>query len=54
MNSDKYFMGDNYTPEFSVSDVVLDVNDIEKYAKGLGSDVKTVTVVNGVHDLILS
>ena len=54
MHSDKSFMGDNYTPEFSVSDVVLDVNDIEKYAKGLGSDVKTVTVVNGVHDLILS
>ena len=54
MHSDKSFWGDDYTPEFSISDVVLDVNDIDKYGRKLGPNVKMVTINEGMHDLILS
>ena len=54
MHSDKTIYGDAWTPDFNRGDAVLDVKDIERYGKTLGPDVTTVTVVNGLHDLVLS
>ena len=36
------------------SDVILSVKDIEKYAKKLQGDVTIMTIMNGLHDLVLS
>lgn len=54
LHSDKTIYGDDWTPDFNRGDAVLDVKDIEKYGKMLGPQVTTVTVPNGLHDLILS
>ena len=35
-------------------DCMLDVNLLEKWAPKLGSDVTTVTITDGMHDLFLS
>lgn len=40
--------------EYLTSDIVLDVNDIQKYGGMLGGRVTRDTVPNGMHDLILS
>lgn len=46
------------TPEwheqYMTSDIVLDVDDIQKYGKRLGELVTRDTITNGMHDLILS
>ena len=36
------------------SDVILDVKDIQKYAKKIQGDVTIREIPNGVHDLVLS
>lgn len=54
MHSDKSVYGDDWTPDFNRGDAVLDVKDIERYGKMLGPDVTTVTIPNGIHDLVLS
>lgn len=40
--------------EYRTSDIVLDVQDIQKYAVLLGEQTKRDTIPNGIHDLILS
>lgn len=37
-----------------ISDVILGVTDIQKYAKKMQSDVQIVSIKNGLHDLVLS
>lgn len=54
LHSDKTVYGDDWTPEFNQGDAVLDVKDIERYGKTLGPNAKTVTIPNGLHDLVLS
>lgn len=43
-----------WNSDYLKADIVLDVNDIQKYGAMLGNDVTRVTVPNGIHDLILS
>lgn len=40
--------------EYRSSDIVLDVEDIQRYGQKLGRSVTLDTVQNGIHDLILS
>lgn len=40
--------------EFTKGDSVLNVADIDKYARKLGKNISIVTIENGMHDLILS
>ncbi len=40
--------------EYMTSDIVLNVNDIQKYGAGLGSIITRDSIHNGIHDLILS
>ncbi len=54
MHSDKSVYGDIWTAEHNAGDGVLDVKDISKYGKRLGSDVTEVEIADGLHDLILS
>lgn len=54
MYSSKSSNPENWTPEASKSDVVLDVNDIKRYGSELGPRVTSVRVNGGMHDLILS
>ena len=54
MFSDKSENGSEWTPNHQQTDAVLDVADIEKYGKGLGTNVTEVQVKDGLHDLILS
>ncbi len=44
----------NYNKKMHTADSVLEVADIERYADGIGSNVKKVEIKDGVHDLILS
>ena len=39
---------------YHTSDIVLDVNDIQKYGKKLGNNVTCKIIPGGKHDLILS
>ena len=43
-----------YNHDAETSDVILDVKDIEKYAKKLQGDVTVITIKDGLHDLVLS
>ncbi len=54
MCSDTSFVADQWNPDFSRADVVLDVKDIVKYAPRLGDDVEIEQIEGGIHDLILS
>ena len=54
MNSDKSIQSKTWKNDFYYSDSVLDVGDIEKYAYYLGNQVKTITIKDGMHDLVLS
>ena len=40
--------------EAQTSDVILNVDDIQKYAEKIQGDVRTQTIENGLHDLVLS
>lgn len=54
MHSDKSVGGYEWTPQQNCGDGVLDVADISKYGKKLGSKVTEVTIEDGLHDLVLS
>ena len=54
MHSDKSIQSKTWKDDFYSSDSVLDVGDIEKYAYYLGNQVKTITIKDGMHDLVLS
>lgn len=54
MRSDRSIYGEAWTPDFNRGDVVLNVDDISKYGRKLGSNVKEVVVKEGLHDLFLS
>ena len=44
----------DWNKEYLSSDIVLDVDDIQKYGQKLGNRVTRDTIRNGMHDLILS
>lgn len=55
MSSDKsYPESKTWHNEYLVSDIVLDVEDIQKYGTRLGRFVTRDTIADGIHDLILS
>lgn len=55
MSSDKsYPESKAWHEEYLVSDIVLDVNDIQRYGRRLGRQVARDTIAGGMHDLILS
>lgn len=54
LHSDKSVYGKEFSEDFLKADAVLDVNDIHKYASYLGKDVTTITIEDGLHDLVLS
>lgn len=54
MHSDKSVYGDEWNEDFQRGDAVLNVEHIAKYGRTLGPDVTEVTVVDGLHDLVLS
>lgn len=55
MSSDKsYPETKEWHNEYLSSDIVLNVDDIQKYAPRLGNYVTRDTITNGMHDLILS
>jgi len=43
-----------YTEEASLTDTILSVNAINKYADNLGDVVTEIRVEDGLHDLVLS
>lgn len=54
MHSDKSIYASEWTEMHNRGDAVLDVNDISKYGKCLGQHVDEHTIVDGLHDLVLS
>ena len=46
--------GKEWNNEYKICDIVLNVNDIQKYGAKLGPYVTRDTIQNGIHDLILS
>ncbi len=54
MFSDESVKPGKYREAMRTADAVLNVKDIEKYASGLGKNVRKIIVKDGVHDLILS
>lgn len=54
MHSARSVKGDEWTPEFQRADAVLNVNDIARLGRELGTDVTEVSFDGGLHDLMLS
>ena len=54
MHSDKTSFDMEYNESYTNSDVVLNVADIDRYARQMGDSVKVVTIKDGLHDLALS
>lgn len=54
MYSSKSYRKSDWSPDASVADAVLDVEDIRKYGARLGHNVTMLKVNGGLHDLILS
>ncbi len=54
MYSDKSIIEKEWSEAFHSADAVLDVKDIAKYGAQLGSQVTSVEIADGVHDLVLS
>jgi len=52
--SDKSYKGKKWDDIIKISDGVLDVNHISKYAEVIGNNVTKVEIKDGIHDLILS
>ncbi|MFI3290104.1 MAG: alpha/beta hydrolase [Rikenellaceae bacterium] len=52
--SDKSYNNSEWSPEYQISDSVLDVVDIKKYGSQLGADVTHAQIKDGLHDLVLS
>lgn len=54
MHSDKSIQSKTWKEDFYYADSVLNVEDIEKYSYYLADNVKTITIKDGMHDLVLS
>lgn len=54
MHSDKSSHPKSWNEECNRTDVVLDVNDISRAGRKLGSNVTEATVKGGIHDIMLS
>lgn len=54
MHSDNSVYGSEWSEAFNHGDAVLDVDDISRYGRRLGSSVTEATVKGGLHDLVLS
>ncbi len=54
MHSDKSYKGKTWDDIIYISDGVLDVDDIDKYADVIGSNITKIEIINGIHDLVLS
>ncbi|MBP3349625.1 MAG: alpha/beta hydrolase [Bacteroidaceae bacterium] len=54
MHSDKTITDPEWTPDYQRGDAVLNVEHIARYGTKIGDDVTEVTIVDGLHDLILS
>lgn len=55
LSSDKSISeGNQWQDRYAISDIVLDVADIQKYGSTLSDDVTSYKVPDGIHDLILS
>ena len=55
MSSDRSVeAGPEWNDEYASADIVLDVNDIQRYGRTLGPQVTPVTIEGGLHDLSLS
>ncbi|MBN2745093.1 MAG: alpha/beta hydrolase [Bacteroidales bacterium] len=54
MHSDKSFKKLRFSPEAMSADAVLNVEDIAKYGRKIGSLVQISVIENGMHDLVLS
>ncbi|MDD2961287.1 MAG: alpha/beta hydrolase [Muribaculaceae bacterium] len=54
MHSVRSVSGGKWSPDHNKGDAVLDVEDISKYGKKLGSNILELKVDDGLHDLILS
>ncbi len=54
MHSDASVSDDDGYEAYSHKDAVLDVDDISRFGRGLGPCVCEVTIVGGLHDLVLS
>lgn len=52
--SDKSIWESEWSEAFASADAVLDVRDISKYGAQLGSQVHSVEIKDGIHDLMLS
>lgn len=54
MHSDKTVKASEWTPDYQRGDAVLDVEHIARYGTKIGHQVTEVTIVDGLHDLVLS
>lgn len=54
MHSDRTATPKKFNENAQTTDVILDVKNIEKYAKSLQGDVNVITIKQGLHDLVLS
>jgi alpha-beta hydrolase superfamily lysophospholipase len=54
MHSDKTLGGTKWDDSFHRADIVLNVEDIDKYARKLGKNVTVEEIEGGKHDLVLS
>lgn len=54
MHSSKSLGGSRWHSDFCCADIVLNVEDIKKYATQLGSNVTVQSIEGGKHDLVLS
>ena len=55
MSSDKSLRATGtWEPEYGEADLVLDVEDIQRYGRHLGTHVEAVRIPRGLHDLFLS
>jgi alpha-beta hydrolase superfamily lysophospholipase len=54
MHSDKTITDSEWTLDYQRGDAVLDVEHIAHYGTKIGQDVTEVTIVDGLHDLVLS
>jgi len=54
MHASKSVIPGDYRKDMLTADAVLDVEDIARYATGLGKNIEVVVIQDGMHDLILS
>jgi alpha-beta hydrolase superfamily lysophospholipase len=54
MHAEKSVAPGDFTEEMKTADSVLNVQDIHRLARKLGTDITTRIIANGMHDLVLS